>query len=627
MKSILYKKYLKWGTKAFFLIAGVASLIWFLVRVIPKPSRAAYPCMKAAFPLASSLIVYLIGITSFTLLMRKAKERLLKAKYLISASLAIAGLVVGVAAMISYNVKLKANPLSNFQIPNEVRGEGVGIFPGRVVWQYNPAATEKGCTNTVGDYWYQATDLEVVNEMLSEGLQLMTGTENDEAAWEAVFKYFNNKNGKGDIGYSEGEEIVIKTNNNAIWNGDNCINTSPQITYAILDQLVNHAGVAQDDISIGDPNCAMPAYTYDFCKGDFPNVKYWGENADTRKVDNVFYTSDGNVIDPLPLAYLDASYMINIPVFKKHHRAGVSLCSKNHFGSFAPYTSGAWHLHPSLPCPEASGIAENGDYGEYRCFVDIMGHKDLGGKTILYLVDGLWGSTNWGHPPVKFEMKPFNFDWPSSLFLSQDPVAIESVCFDFLYEEFDDDHPTEGGRATEDKGPFPHFAGTDDFLRQAADPSLRPFDYDPEDDGSVLGSMGVNEHWNNPEDKSYSRNLGNSEGIELLNPLVGTSIDDDLFLESLSNELMNYPNPFTESTRIKYQMRNPGKVYYDIYNVAGQKVFSYTEKHASPGCYEFVWTGKDNSGHQIPEGEYFLNLRMEGKSGIENISLKMMLVK
>ena len=55
---------------------------------------------------------------------------------------------------------------------------------------------------------------------------------------------------------------------------------------------------------------------------------------------------------------------------------------------------------------------------------DIMGHKDLGGNTILYLVDGLWGSVNWGHPCVKFAMPPFNNDWPSSLFTSFDPVAI-----------------------------------------------------------------------------------------------------------------------------------------------------------------------------------------------------------
>jgi hypothetical protein len=29
---------------------GFGSLLWFLVRVIPKPGRAAYPCMRVAAP-------------------------------------------------------------------------------------------------------------------------------------------------------------------------------------------------------------------------------------------------------------------------------------------------------------------------------------------------------------------------------------------------------------------------------------------------------------------------------------------------------------------------------------------------------------------------------------------------
>lgn len=34
---------------------GLFSTIWFLVRVIPKPSRANYPCMQTAAPLMSAI--------------------------------------------------------------------------------------------------------------------------------------------------------------------------------------------------------------------------------------------------------------------------------------------------------------------------------------------------------------------------------------------------------------------------------------------------------------------------------------------------------------------------------------------------------------------------------------------
>ncbi len=36
--------------KAVFSLLGIGSLVWFLVRVIPKPSRAAYPCMRGQPP-------------------------------------------------------------------------------------------------------------------------------------------------------------------------------------------------------------------------------------------------------------------------------------------------------------------------------------------------------------------------------------------------------------------------------------------------------------------------------------------------------------------------------------------------------------------------------------------------
>jgi hypothetical protein len=42
--------------------------------------------------------------------------------------------------------------------------------------------------------------------------------------------------------------------------------------------------------------------------------------------------------------------------------------------------------------------------------------------------------------------------------------------------------------------------------------------YDPDHKGNVsrLKSLGVYEHWNNPVDKQYSRNLGTGNGIELI---------------------------------------------------------------------------------------------------------------
>lgn len=505
-------------------LAGFGSLVWFLVRVIPKPSRANYPCMKAAAPLAANFVITATAFLGSIVLFRKAGAFVRDTRFVLAA-LVLAGAVgLGVLAM-------AANPpasygltkLSDLEAPNQPVGQGRGIFPGRVVWVHNPDATNDP---GVAKMWYdsESAPQAQVDAMFSRGIQALTGTTGDQAAWEALFGNFNQSRGRGGVGYAKGEKIVIKINLNGLGPGRSNINTSPQVCHALLDQLVNVVGVDPKDIHIGDPNISFDKTMYKSLFGDFPNVRYWGKGTGMVKPKNpgqrVIFASDGGKADPLPKEYLEASYMFNLPVLKKHHRAGISLTAKNHFGSITPFNgNGAFGWHYSLPVPDGGADNSNGDNGVYRCLVDFMGHEELGGKTILYLVDGLWGSINWGHPAIKWRMPPFNGDWPSSLFLSQDPVAMESVGFDFLYQEFGTDNPKEGRYdSRDDHGPFPHYEGVDDYIRQAASPANWPpgFVYDPEQDGSPLGSLGVHEHWNNATDKQYSRNLGRDEGIELL---------------------------------------------------------------------------------------------------------------
>ncbi|MCB9206852.1 MAG: T9SS type A sorting domain-containing protein [Ignavibacteriales bacterium] len=110
-------------------------------------------------------------------------------------------------------------------------------------------------------------------------------------------------------------------------------------------------------------------------------------------------------------------------------------------------------------------------------------------------------------------LSPFNDDWTSSIFLSQDMVAIESVAYDFLSAEYNGSFTN-----SKQKVSYPLLKGTTDYLRQAASSEYWPegISYDPENDGIPINSLGVNEHWNNKIDKQYSRNLGYEEGIELI---------------------------------------------------------------------------------------------------------------
>jgi uncharacterized protein (DUF362 family) len=62
-------------------LAGLIALAWFLLRVIPKPSRATYPCQRAAFPLASAFVLWLAGFAVSSLLFKKAKQYFKTSKY------------------------------------------------------------------------------------------------------------------------------------------------------------------------------------------------------------------------------------------------------------------------------------------------------------------------------------------------------------------------------------------------------------------------------------------------------------------------------------------------------------------------------------------------------------------
>jgi hypothetical protein len=619
-----------------FPIIGFGSLLWFLVRVIPKPSRASYPCMRAAAPVASTFVVYILGLFSSVFLFKRAKKYLRESRTILFSVSLILALIFGLTAFLHTDKKVEAAYQSTLEGPNLPMGNGKGIHPGRVAWIYDPDATDENCTNSREDYWYQDdnTDQGVVNSMLSRGLQMITGESADAAAWNALFHDFNKNHGKGDVGYTPGKKIAIKINLNASSRADG-INTSPQICHAILDQLVNVVGVAQADIGIGDPNVGMNGQTWKKSHDDFPNVDYWcaqGKPRPNPSSNPVLFASDGSFSDVLPQVYVDAAYLINVPVLKKHHRAGISLCSKNHFGSIGAYTGGAWHLHPSLPCPDANGEAVNGEYGVYRCFVDIMGHKDLGGKTVLFLVDGIWGSVNWGHPPVPWRMQPFNNDWPNSLFLSQDPVAVESVGFDFLYNEFDETHPTEGEFDSQgEHGPFPHFPGVDDYLHQAADSTNWPAGlvYDPENDGKPLPrSMGAHEHWNNAVDKKYTRNLGGDKGIELVTNYSPSAVEKNVNLNAVVNGFalnQNYPNPFNPSTTIRYKLSVPSRVNLTLYDALGRKIRTFVDEFEDAGTHSQTWDGTAGDGLQASAGAYIYRLTVQNNGQIFRQTKKMVL--
>jgi hypothetical protein len=546
--------------KILFILMGIVSTIWVLIRVIPKPSRAAYPCMRAAAPVMSAFIVYLLSLGGITFSMRKLKRDFKSSNFLLTAVwLLLAGifLLSALTSDISESAASVANPTGPEDGPNTPVGKGVGINPGMVTWAWNPAATNENCKNVIDneDWYYNAVnaDQKVISSMVAGSVLRLSGKSDLKKAWNALFRYHNLKKYDKERGFAAGEKIFIKINQGtASWvlskeereNGYTvssvksgqdrrlrslgATETSPFIVLELLRELVNVAGIPQKDIAVGDPIAHIFGHNYSVWHAEFPDIVYVDRFSDNfgrtlikkTEKDLVFY-SDHKQSDKLYDVIEKADYMINVASLKPHGSAGISLTAKNHFGSHARQS--ASHLHYALIAPtwesypREVGKPSNGGYKKYRVLVDLMGSKYLGQNTMLYIVDGLFGGgSDETRGPVKYFMSPFNDDWSNSIFISEDQVALESVCYDFLRSEWNGQHKHGPANNVFESGP--NMFGVDDYLHQAADSKNWPegLVYDPDHSGHPLPSLGVHEHWNNPEQKQYSGNLGRKNGITLV---------------------------------------------------------------------------------------------------------------
>lgn len=656
--------------KIIFIIMGIISTVWFLIRVIPKPSRAAYPCMRVAAPFMSGFIVYLISLCGITLALRKVRQNLYRAKYVPAGLLIVVVLAIMVISLthgstaIYAGTQIMTGPDDG---PNKPIGKAKGINPGRVIWSWDKEATNENCTNTFDKQdWFwkpENTNRDVVSNMVSNSLIKLTGKPSIAESWDALFRYQNIRKHNKNVGYTKGEKIFIKINQNSSRGvlgretattgfdvpttlkpgeerkkfGMGSTDTGPYIVLEILRELVNNAGVNQEDIAVGDPMCPLYGYDYDVWFKEFPHIAYIDRTTNTHgrtlitpsSADLVFY-SDKTISDKLYDVIEKADYLINVANLKPHTWAGISMNAKNLFGAQA--RTNASHLHYALPVTYRDGIFDNGGYRKYRNLVDLMGSKYLGSNTVLFVVDGLFaGGSSQNRGPVKYFMPPFNNDWSSSIFLSQDEVALESVCFDFLRTEWNGINKHDPSNNVFES--IPNGSGVDDYLHQAADSTNWPegIKYDPDNSGKPIPSLGVHEHWNNPEKKQYTRNLGSGKGIELISipeNLVQTVTSASTSASTLNNSnnvnTRSFGEGFTAKTfyssqvdgdNIKWFLTDKGIVSFD-----GKKWSVHNKNRKVPSAdlkdfkYDFssygpeVWIAS-------PTGAVVASLPVDARSG------------
>lgn len=626
---------LKVPSKLVFFTMGILATTWFLIRVIPKPSRAGYPCMQATAPFMSAFVLYLSGIGSSAVIFSQSGFLWKRSNFLATILLV---LFIGLTMLFPISQNALFSPSRNlgmvkgFFPPNTPIGNAQGIFPGRVVWMWDPDATNPGCTNTSnnngmidpGDnIWFMSpnNNIAVIDSMMIKSILCITGKNSPAGAWDTLFRYFNSRHGNGNRGYTAGEKILVKINETSAYGGlaagrfnDQLMRTdvsslnafssetNPYVVLSLLRQLVHQAGIPETMIYVGDPARNIYKEFYDLWHSEFPGVHVLGNNLIYKEIpvesigrtpvavtsgDKVFFSDHGTVMpfaitDRLFTIFEDATYLINVPALKAHATAGITLAAKNHFGSFT--REWAMHLHPGLM--DSVDNPKRLGYGLYRVQTDIMMHNLLSGKNLLILVDGTYPGEDALGVPEKWEMPPFSHNWCSSIFMSLDPVAIESVCHDFLRTEYN------GPTIPESR---PNWFGVDDYLHQAADSAVWPkgLKYDPDKDGILIASLGVHEHWNDSLRKQYTRNMGTGSGIELFRAHeahIGTGT------ELVPGKIKVFPNPANEEVhvtnafdkQVKYELLDlEGKCMLSG-EIAAQTTVKLAVSGLSPGTYLMV---------------------------------------
>lgn len=99
-----------------------------------------------------------------------------------------------------------------------------------------------------------------------------------------------------------------------------------------------------------------------------------------------------------------------------------------------------------------------------------------------------------------------------------------------------------------------------------------------------------------------------SFGVYAIGLGEGSKVGGGSMIPSSFNLAQNYPNPFDDSTVIKFEIGETTNISLKVYNLAGQLVSTIYEGEKQPGVYTINWDGTDDNGVKLASGLYLYTL-------------------
>lgn len=127
----------------------------------------------------------------------------------------------------------------------------------------------------------------------------------------------------------------------------------------------------------------------------------------------------------------------------------------------------------------------------------------------------------------------------------------------------------------------------------------------PEDYQLEITDLENGNTMNIKEASEYIFNINANNEYEFVFTVVTYGIGPEPDIPTIFGLSTNYPNPFSHSTIIKYQLPQRADVAISIYNIKGQKIRTLISKEKEAGYHNTCWDGKDDNGVKVSNGIYF----------------------
>lgn len=289
--------------------------------------------------------------------------------------------------------------------------------------------------NFVSDPYLDSIRDDKLEEMLGEGVKEFTKQKNLRMAWLDILTH-----------YKKGDKIAIKPNFNFLNHGYKFTITSPQLINSVLKQLIETVGVSPQEIFLYDLCKKIPddivrnriSYPINYVermdsKTIVDKIRlrlYYGLasadlDAEIKMRESIIDKNGSSVKCYIPKVITQSQHLINMPLLTNHIFIANSGSLKNHYGTVR---FSNFHSYP--------GVLHGGVLN--KAIVDINSNDHIKNKTRIIIADGLFGVYNRGDNNEGGKKKPwrtFNNDLPRSIFMSKDPVAMDSVMASIVIRE------------------------------------------------------------------------------------------------------------------------------------------------------------------------------------------------